>query len=305
MNGRHANARRGHDGAPRTWRRLPGAHRRLPVPLALVLALLMTGGVDHKAAKLNNQANEQYEAAKLDDASKLYDEAQTRAPDSPEIAYNRGNALYRQGKLEDAARQLMQGTQSTDPDLRRRSYYNLGNALHDLKKLDEAAAAYRHALAIDPRNRDAKINYEKTLDELQQQQKQPQDSQSKSDKNKQQQQKGQQGQQQKDGQQSDDQQAQRGDQKDQQNQQDQQQQSGDQGKDKQGEEQQAQSGDDPKEQNPEEEARQAAAIDSVAAGDLSREEAVRILEAMREQERELQRERARKPVRSRRVEKDW
>jgi len=40
-------------------------------------------------------------------------------------------------------------------------------------------------------------------------------------------------------------------------------------------------------------------------GDLSREEAVRILEAMREQERELQRERARKPVRSRRVEKDW
>jgi len=293
-----ARARR---GAPRARRKGLGASRDLSVALALGLALLMTGGVDHKAAKLNNRGNEQYDAAKLDDAMKLYDDAQTRAPDSPEIAYNRGNALYRQGKLEDAARQLVQGTQSTDPDVRRRSYYNLGNVLHDLHKREAAAAAYRHALTIDPLDRDAKINFEKTLAELKEQQKQQQNSQSKSDKNKQQQQKDQQGKQQ-EGQQSDDQRAQRGDQQDQQDQQ--QQQSGNQ-QEQQGEQQQAQAGDDSQDQNPEDEARQAAAIDSLAAGDLSREEALRILEAMREQERELQRERARKPVRSRKVDKDW
>jgi len=288
-----------HGGAPAGRNGLRAFGDR-PGALALALALLMTGGVDHKAAKLNNRGNEQYDAKKVDEALQLYDDAQTRAPDSPEIAYNRGNALYRQGKLEDAARQLMQGTQSTDPDVRRRSYYNLGNALHDLHKLGEAAAAYRHALTIDPLDRDAKINFEKTLAELEQQQKQPQDSQSKG-KNKQQQQKGQQGQQQ-EGQQSDDQQAQRGDQKDQEDQQ--QQQSGDENQ-QQGEQQQAQAGDDSLGQKSEEDARQAVAIDSLAAGDLSREEALRILEAMREQERELQRERARKPVRSRKVEKDW
>jgi Ca-activated chloride channel family protein len=276
-----------------------GAVRALPVPLALLLSLLMTGGVDRKAAQLNNQANEQYQAANMDEANQLYDEAQSRAPDSPEIAYNRGNALYRQGKLDDAVRQLMHGTQSTDPDLQRRSYYNLGNALHDLKKLPEAAVAYRHALAIDPEDRDAKINYEKTLVELEQQKKQPQDSKSRSDKNKQQQQKDGQGDQQQ-GQQKPDEQQQAQNQNEQQ-----QQQNGQQGQDQEGQEQQAQAGDSSQDQKGDEDQRQAAAVDSVAAGDLSREEAVRILAAMREQERELQRERARKPVRSRKVEKDW
>ena len=46
--------------------------------------------------------------------------------------------------------------------------------------------------------------------------------------------------------------------------------------------------------------------DSVPVEGLSKEEAIRILEAMREQEKELQKQKARQvKVKSRRVEKEW
>lgn len=294
MKGRRVNALRARGGGLRTLCGASGTQRRAAPALALALALLTTGGIDYKTAQLNNRANEELEAAKIDEAAQLYEEAQTRAPDSPEIAYNRGNVLYRQGRLVDAIEQLTHGTQSMDPDVRRKCYSNLGRALHDYGKLEDAAVSYRRALALDPQDLDAKVAYEKTMEEIRKRPKQPQSNQSKGDKNKQQQQKGQQ---QQSGQQS-------GDQQGDQTQQGQQSQSGDQN-DQQGEQQQAESGDESQDQEGEDEERQAAAIDSLAAGDLSREEAVRILEAMREQERELQRERARKRVRPRRVEKDW
>ena len=51
---------------------------------------------------------------------------------------------------------------------------------------------------------------------------------------------------------------------------------------------------------------QLAAMDSVPVEGLSKEEAIRILEAMREQEKELQKQKARQvKVKSRRVDKDW
>jgi tetratricopeptide (TPR) repeat protein len=254
-----------------------------------MLALLSTAGVDRKAAKLNNQANELYDAKKFEEAGAIYDEAATRAPEAAAIDYNRGNALLQQGKVQEAAEALRRASQSEDPALRQRSFYNLGNALYGAQKLPEAVAAYRQSLLLDPRDRDAKINFEKALLELQQQQQQQQ----------------QQGQQNKDGKQ--DQQGQQGqqgqgkpDEQDQQGEKQQGQQGQDQ--DREAQEQQAQESKPDEQQQAEQ---QPAALDSVPAGELSREEALRILEAMRQQEQELQAERARKNMRTRRAEKDW
>jgi Ca-activated chloride channel family protein len=245
-----------------------------------LLALLTTGGIDRKAAQLNNQGNGLYDAKKYDEAAQLYDDAASRDPEAAAIYYNQGNALFRQGKLEEAAKLLQRGAQSPDASTRQRSLYNLGNALYGTKKLPEAVAAYRQALVLDPRDRDAKINFEKALRELQQQQQQ-------------QQQQGQQGKQ--------------GDQKkDSQGQNQQQEQQGEQSKDQQSKEQQSkeQQG-QPQSQDQQPPPPQPARLDSVPAGELSKEEALRILEAMRQQEKELQAEKARHRVRTRRVDKDW
>jgi Ca-activated chloride channel homolog len=259
---------------------------RIPTPLlagAALLALATTAGVPRKAAQLNNRANALYTAKKFDEAAQLYDDAATRAPDAAEIAYNRGNALFREGKLAEAVEQLQHGAESGDPVVRQRSLYNLGNTQYAAKKLPEAAAAFRQALVLDPRDRDAKINYEKVLRELQQQQQQQQQ---------------QQGQQKQDGKQGQQGQQNQGQKQDQQGQQQQ-------GQDEQAKDKQPSSQAQEQQQQQQAQQPQPARLDSVPAGQLSREEALRILEAMRQQEKELQAERSRKQVRTRRVEKDW
>lgn len=264
--------------------------RTLALPGVALLALFTTAGVDRKAATLNNQANELYDAKKFEEAGAVYDEAATRAPEAATIDYNRGNALLRQGKVQEAAEALRRASQGDDAALRQRSFYNLGNALYGAQKLPEAVAAYRQSLLLDPSDRDAKINFEKALLELQQQQQQQQQQQGQQNKDGKQDQEGQQGQQGQGKQDEKDQQGER-----QQGQQDQ-------GQQPESPDQQAQES-KPEEQQQAEQ--QPAALDSVPAGELSREEALRILEAMRQQEQELQAERARKNVRTRRAEKDW
>jgi tetratricopeptide (TPR) repeat protein len=264
-------------------------------------ALALTGGVPRKAAQLNQDANKAYVKKDYDTADRLYDEALTKSPDTPELSYNRGNALYRQGKLGDAAANLRRATDSTDPVLRQKGLYNLGNALHDLGELEMAAKSYREALKLNPADRDAKINYEKTLREMKehpQQQKQQQDQNQQQDKNQQNQKPGGKGQK---GEDSPDQ---NGDQEQAKNQPDSQQKDQ---KPQQGEEQKEQPGEgqDDKQQPMPDDA-QMAGMDSIPVDGLTREEALRILEAMRDQEKELQKKKARQvKARSRRVDKDW
>jgi len=296
---------------------IPNRRRRtsaaaVPAARAAALALAVWGvaaGVPAatdaaplRAARLNGQANRAYDAQEFENAARLYDEAQAKAPDSPEIAYNLGNALYRQGKLPDAVAHLRHAAQSSDPAIRQRALYNLGNALHDSGQLQMALEAYRQAMRLDALDRDAKINYEKTLLEMQ---KGP------GGENQEQNQKGEQQEQgQNQGQGQDSQQGQQGADGDQQQAQnrpgegEQQQQQPNQGDPSQENQGQAQQQPGEGEAQEREDA-QLAAGDSIPGG-LTREEALRILEAMREQEKELQQQRAQKlRARSRRVDKDW
>jgi Ca-activated chloride channel family protein len=284
------------------------------LPLVLALAIAATGGVDRKAAKLVREGNRAYGDGQFDAAAQLYDEAQTRAPESPEVAYNMGNALCRQGRFGEAAPHLRRAAESPDPMLRERSLYNLGNALYGGRDLQGAARAYRRALALEPGDRDAKINLEKVLRELQNQPQQPQsqqggkqDQKQPDDKQGQSNAQNQQGSNQQDDRNSQgDQEEQNPRRQDEQGQQDRDQQSRDEASQDPPGQEQDRPENAPLDPQDREQQAQAAGLDSVAAGDLSREEALRILQAMREQEKELQRERARLVrARSRRVDKDW
>lgn len=259
--------------------------RILAAGVSILAAVLLTGGVDRGARKLTKEGNRNFADGDFPAAAQQYQDAQEKAPQAAEIAYNLGNALYRQGNFAAAAEQLRRaaaGGVAVAPQ----SWYNLGNALFKSQNLPEAAAAYRRALSLAPTDRDAKINYEKVLEAMRDQQQQPQQNQ-----------KGQQKQDGKQDQQQGDSEQQQG-----QNQQKQEQQK----PGEQGEKDQAQNRGEKDEQQPQEP--QEAGLDStsLAAGDLRPEEAQRILEAMREQEKELQRERARlMKQRARRTEKDW
>ena len=253
--------------------------------LLALAATLLTGGVSRKAATANRGGNREYANKNYDKAATLYDEALARAPESASISYNLGNALYRQQKFADAAVDLRRAAGSDDAVLRQQSCYNLGNSFFKMGKLPEALDSYRRALDLAPGDRDAKINYEKVLRQLQQQQQQQKQQQKQQD--------GQSSQ----GQEDKDSKPQPQDSKAKEQEQSQ-------GQEQQAQEQQADQG----QQQQQEQQPQMAGADTaaLAAGDLRPEEAKRILEAMRQQEKELQKERARLVrARSRRAEKDW
>ncbi len=83
-----------------------------------------------------------------------------QAVDSREAgpSYNLGNALYRQGRFDEAANAYQESLQK-NPRLED-GWYNLGNALFRQDRFKDAIRAYQGALSLDPDDSDAKHNLE-------------------------------------------------------------------------------------------------------------------------------------------------
>lgn len=142
--------------------------------------------------------NSEYDSKNFGNAESAYRKALDKDPALFAGKYNLGNALYRQEKMEDAARYYLESTTGDrSPADRSRALYNMGNALMKSEKYQEAVEAYKEALKIDGADEDARYNLSYALQKLRQQQQQQdkqnkENKQDKQDKQQQQQQKQQQ-----------------------------------------------------------------------------------------------------------------
>ena len=114
-----------------------------------------------------------------EDALRAYTEAQVELPEAPELFYDIGNVLFRQGDLAGAEEAWTRAMAGADGDLLAEISLNLGNARYQRQAFQEAVDAYSQALAARPEDRDTKRNLELALRRLQaqqqQQQQEPQD----------------------------------------------------------------------------------------------------------------------------------
>lgn len=212
--------------------------------LASVIFLLLAFSNAVAQRALVNQGNDEYEKKQYRNAEDSYKKALSENSGSFAGRYNLGNALYRQEKYDEAAKEYLQSFTSDDEyAVKEDAYYNMGNALVKAQKYEEAIEAYKQALKMNPADEESRYNLSYAMQMLKKQQQQQ-----KSDKNK------------KDQQQKKDKQQQQK-QQDQQQKQDQQQQ------------QKKQQAPPPK---------------------LSKEEAERMLKALRNDEKNLQKEKAKK-----------
>jgi len=191
------------------------------------------------------------------------------------VGYNNGVTAYRSNDFTSAATAFEQATASPDRSLQERAQYNLGNAAYRLGEADptkaqamwqRAVKSYETALALDPKDEDAKFNLDyvkKRLQELKQQQEQQQKQQQQQDKQNQQNQQ----EQKQDNQQQDKQQQQSKPQQQNQDQQQQQQQA------------QSQRQDEHKPQEPKPQEQQTRAVN------LEKQETKALLDSLREDER--------------------
>ncbi|MHC4615234.1 MAG: tetratricopeptide repeat protein, partial [Planctomycetota bacterium] len=185
----------------------------------LSVIVLLAAAQAVSAPDLLRQAEHAFADERYGDAVEMYDQLRQRYPQEAQIPYNMGVAAYRQGDLQRAAELFDQARMlAADPALRARSAYNLGttayrksleqpqdpagaqtqlqNATGDL---EQALAHFREALDADPGDEDARANGElayRWLEQLQQMQQQQQQQQGQPQQDQQQQQEQQQPQQQ-------------------------------------------------------------------------------------------------------------
>ncbi len=149
------------------------------VLVALLLgAILMQGASAQGARELMQQGLQEYAEGLFMEAAESFRNAALQAEeagrDPARAWHNRGNALYQQGRFEEAADAYRAARQSTDLDVQPSAYYNHGNALskHAVqlaeeenlleakKRVEQALESYRDALTLVPDDVDAKRNYE-------------------------------------------------------------------------------------------------------------------------------------------------
>ena len=157
---------------------------RVAAGLACVAGLLSPAPAAGQPGRSAVEAgNRLYEEGRFEEAHEQYLEALRAAPDSPVVPFNNGNALYRTDEFQRAMEAYQEAAESGDPAVEAQAWYNLGNALYRQQQLQPALEAYKQALRRDPADVDAKHNLELTLEQLQEQQQQQQQSSDQQDEN--------------------------------------------------------------------------------------------------------------------------
>lgn len=111
---------------------------------------------DGQVAAMFMEAVHLEEAAKLDEATVLYERVLSIDPEHAPSSINLGTICYNQRKFLKAE-QLYRRATVADPSYAL-AYFDLGNVLDELQRLREAIEAYRVAIRLAPRYADAHYN---------------------------------------------------------------------------------------------------------------------------------------------------
>ncbi len=126
-------------------------------------------------AQKAEEGNVLYGEGRFAEALSKYREAQVDRPEERGLRYNVGDALYREEDYDEAIASFAQAAESEDAALAASAYHNLGNSHFRKKDFQSAIDAYEKALTLNPDQVDTKINLELANDMLDEQGQQDQD----------------------------------------------------------------------------------------------------------------------------------
>jgi Ca-activated chloride channel family protein len=221
-----------------------------------------------------NKGVDKYDKQKYTDAEVDFRKVVEGSPNNFEANFNLGDSYYKQKKYEDAIKSYDNALKNTTSDnSKAKVYHNIGNALLKSNKIQESVDAYKNALKLNPNDDDTKYNLSYALELLKnkdKKQKQKNDQnkndQNKNDKNNQKNQN--------------------------QNQQNKDQNKKDQKQNQQPQNQEAKQDNTKQQQQPKE-------------NKISKQEAQRILDALKNNEKDLQKKLRKKTGEARPTDKDW
>lgn len=100
-----------------------------------------------------------------ENALEAYDRALQRLPESPELRFDRANALLKlpAERAPEAAKEAAHALEHGGAALKPKAAFDLGLANESMGRPDQAIKAYEQALALDPSDGDSKVNLELLL----------------------------------------------------------------------------------------------------------------------------------------------
>jgi len=140
--------------------------------LGLLLPWLTAWSLPWTAGRLSRDGHDAWQRGDWAAAQRAYEAATEAGGERPELLYNLGASQLAAGDALAAADTLAK-VRTTDPTLGARTQYNRGNALFALGNIEEAAAAYEQALRLDPADADAQHNLDVCRRRLQRKQPEP------------------------------------------------------------------------------------------------------------------------------------
>ena len=210
---------------------------------------------------LINDGVDKYEEQNYPEAETNFKKGIEKDIESFESRFNLGDAIYKQGRYDEAIEEFKNVLQLAENEIDRASvFHNIGNSLLKAQKYQESIGAYREALKLNPDDLETKYNLSYALKQMQNQQNNQQNQQN----------------------------------QDQQNQ------------DNQNQDQQDQQQNQDNQQNPEQNDDQKQQPQPKEPKDeISKDEAQRILDALKNNEAELQKKMREQKAKKSNVEKDW
>jgi Ca-activated chloride channel homolog len=151
--------------------------RLLRIALVMIIPALVGFTWPGTVEWLCTRGIRQYEAGEFTEAGESFERALEHRSVSDTLQFNRGDALYRQQRFEEAAEAFSVAGNAGERDLARDAAYNLGNTHFSAGDHEAAIEAYRKALRLDPSDMDARHNLELAMQRQQEQQQEQQDEQ--------------------------------------------------------------------------------------------------------------------------------
>ncbi len=165
------------------------------IPLA---CSILIGWIDPASDK-NEEGVQLYNEEKYDEAIGRFTDAQLYLPESDSLDFNIANTHYKEGKFPEAEKSFEDILNTKDTTLKAKATYNMGNTLYKQGKFNEALDSYKQAIELTENKNaiksdelkgireDAKYNYEfvqKKIEEMkkEQQERQEQEKQDKQEK---------------------------------------------------------------------------------------------------------------------------
>jgi len=109
---------------------------------------------------LVKKGNEALKASDYKKAMEFYHQAEAQIPESPALDYNFGGALYLQENYEETLEKYQKALNTNDPNLEAKAQYNLGNTYYRMQDYQKAIESYQETLKTNPDDMDAKYNLE-------------------------------------------------------------------------------------------------------------------------------------------------